>query len=496
MKTVYLLGVIAGITLTGCARSSDSARQKKPNIIFLMADDQCTYSMGCYGNKDVKTPQMDKLASEGIIFDNYYNTTAICMASRATVMTGKYEFRHGTNFEHGDMHQDTWANSYPNLLREVGYFTAFAGKFGFHVEGKGICGSDYDMYGGSDGQTSYETRKNKSMIRYADRFPHSTLSYGAFGQDVIREAVKQNRPFCLSISFKAPHRPVQPDPAFDHIYHGKDFTKPANFGREYSDHLSPQGKTGRQWNRFIDWGYDSEYEKVMAKYNQQVYAIDVAIGMIREELIRQGAEDNTVIIYTSDNGFICGSHGYASKVLPLEESSRAPLIIHDPRSRLAGKNKRCDALTGNIDIAPTILSLAGLPVNGNMDGVNLLPLVDGKKRDVRTSMAFMNTWGPITCTSLTVILRDWKYTYWWYKDATMEPFEEFFDTKNDPLELENLALDPEAGNTLEKMRTRYDKEVSEWKKKAVSYNDYERFGILFDRSVPWPDKVQWLNGSF
>ena len=100
---------------------------RRPNIIFLLADDQCTYSVGCYGNKDVQTPNMDRLGREGVIFDNHYNTTAICMASRANIMTGLYEYRTGCNFSHGNMKAETWAKSYPVLLREAGYLTAFAG---------------------------------------------------------------------------------------------------------------------------------------------------------------------------------------------------------------------------------------------------------------------------------------------------------------------------------------------------------------------------------
>ena len=200
-----------------------------PNIIFLFADDQCTYSLGCYGNKDVRTPNMDQLARDGVVFDNHYNTTAICMASRANVFTGMYEYKTGCNFSHGDMHADVWAKSYPVLLRDTGYLTAFAGKFGIVVTGKGLCEDDFDFWGGGPGQTNYATAKNKSMQKYAAKYPHSTLSYGAFGQDVIRKAVKQKKPFCLSISFKAPHKPATPDPRFNDVYAGKTFTKPENF---------------------------------------------------------------------------------------------------------------------------------------------------------------------------------------------------------------------------------------------------------------------------
>ena len=110
-----------------------TAQAKQPNIIYLMSDDQSSYSMGCYGNIDVQTPTLDRLSADGITFDNHYVSTAICMASRASVMTGMYEYKTGCNFQHGDLTQDKWLMSYPVLLREAGYLTAFAGKFGFDI---------------------------------------------------------------------------------------------------------------------------------------------------------------------------------------------------------------------------------------------------------------------------------------------------------------------------------------------------------------------------
>lgn len=466
--------------------------ETKPHIIFLMADDQNFNSVGCYGNSEVVTPHMDKLGKDGVIFDRHYNTTSICMASRANVMTGMYEYKTGTNFEHGHMKPDTWTKSYPVLLREAGYLTAFAGKFGFEIEDpdkKRIMPiNDFDIWGGAPGQTSYKTTVNKSMVKYAEEYPHSTLSYGAFGQDAIKEAVKQNKPLCLSISFKAPHRPVEPDPKFKHIYEGKKFTKPANYGREAGAHLSEQSKQGRQHERFESWGYDKNYDQVMAEYYQQIYAIDVAIGMIREELVTQKIADNTIIIYTSDNGFICGSHGYGSKVLPLEESSRAPLMIYDPRSPSAGKELRSSALTGNIDFAPTILELAGLPIPKNIDGVSLIPLLAKPASDVREQLSFINVFGPEATHSLTTLTKEWKYTYWWYGDDKMEPTEELFHLKKDPIEMTNLAKNPEASAMLETMRGKYDVQLAKWKDESVSYNRYVQYGTIFDRSVPLEKK--------
>ena len=479
------------LALTESLSAQDKNKQaKRPNIIFLLADDQCTYSVGCYGNKDVKTPQMDRLGNEGVIFDNHYDTSSICMASRANIMTGMYEYKTGCNFSHGDMKADVWNKSYPVLLKKSGYLTAFAGKFGFEVDGKGLCEDDFDIWGGSPGQTNYATAKNKSMAAYAKKYPHSTLSYGAFGQDVIKRAVKEDKPFCLSISYKAPHRPVSPDPKFDDVYASKKFTKPGNFGRKYATHLAEQSKKGRQYGRFTEWKYDKDYDNVMAKYNQLVYAIDVSIGMIRDELDAQSIADNTVIIYTSDNGYICGSHGYASKVLPMEESSRVPLMIYDPRSKTSQKKLRCQALTGNIDFAPTILELAGLPVPGNMDGKSLLPLIENPSKNIRENMAFINVWGPTPTHSLTALTKNFKYTYWWYGGEGMTPTEELFDTANDPLELKNLANDPAYIPDLERMRKAYDKELAAWKKQAVPYNNYRKYATLFDRKATWSLKEQ------
>ena len=487
MKTLNFLFTLIITALVATA-------EQKPNIVFLFADDQNTLSVGCYGNDEVKTPNMDQLGADGIIFDKHYNTTSICMASRANVMTGMYEYKTGTNFEHGDMTQEIWSKSYPVLLREAGYYTGFAGKFGFEIEGHKDDGSPFfDAWGGGKGQTQFETIKNKSMKKYAEKYPHSTLSYGAFGQDFIKDAVAKEKPFCLSISFKAPHRPDTPDPQFDHIYKDAKFTKPTNWGRENGEHMSEQSKQGRQYPRFSDWtthgqNYDTHYDEVMRRYFQQVYAIDVALGMIRKELEEQGVADNTVIIYTSDNGFICGSHGYASKVLPMEESSRVPLMIYDPRSVSAGKGKRCATVTGNIDFAPTMLELAGLPIPENMDGVSLIPVLENPETKARDHLALLNMFGPSPTQCLTMVTEDWKYTYWWYGDDAMKPVEELYHLEEDPGEMKNLASVESAAETLNKMRSLYDQQLVHWENESVRNNLYPQYVRVFNRAIPYTEK--------
>ena len=502
-STILQLAAVFLICQMGLCRSpAVLAADKRPNIIFLMADDQSTYSMGCYGTPKAKTPNLDQLALDGIIFDHHYDTTAICMASRASVMTGLYEYRTGCNFEHGPMMQSIWQNSYPMLLRNAGYTTAFAGKFGFEVKdspdakGKGeLPEADFDRWGGGPGQTSYETKKNRSMAKYAKEYPHSTLSYGAFGRDFVQDASKGDKPFCLSISFKAPHHPVTPDPKFADIYAGETFTKPANYGRENGEHFSMQSRQGRQYERFVSWNYADRYDEVMAKYYQQIYAIDVAVGMIREALSEAGAADNTVIIYTSDNGFMCGSHGYGSKVLPYEESSRVPLIVYDPRHSNSGKRFRCDALTGNVDFAPTILDMAGVEIPAGLDGQSLVPLYDDPTAAIHDSLPLINVWGPKEVRSLGVVTKDWKYIFWSYAEGELQPTEELYDLKNDRLELKNLAADASHAASLGKLQQLYDRHVAAWKVLAVPYNDYQRYATILDRTIPWVGKSGLINAK-
>lgn len=482
---IAIICVIAVVGSLTCGLRLSVAAER-PNIVFLLADDQCTYSMGCYGTPNVRTPHLDSLARDGMAFDSHYDTTAICMASRANIMTGMYEYKTGCNFEHGPLLREHWNRTYPMLLRKAGYITAFAGKFGFEVVDsvgakKQLPEKDFDRWGGGQGQTSYVTRRNKSMAKYADEYPHSTRAYGAFGSDFIRDAAKARQPFCLSISFKAPHRPVAPDPMFDKIYAGATFTKPTNYGRSLGDHFSRQSRQGRQYVRFNEWKYSTDYDGAMALYYQQIYAVDYAVGMIRKALKENDVANNTVVIYTSDNGFLCGSHGYGSKVLPYEEASRVPLMIYDPRHECSGQRLRSEALTGNVDFAPTILDLAGLEIPDNIDGRSLLPLLDDPKAEIHTSLPLINVWGPKPVHSLSVVTKDWKYIFWSYDEEDFEKTEELYDTTNDPLELKNLASVDAAEDDLKRMRRLYDAQVDRWKSSTVSYHGYSQYGTIFAR---------------
>ena len=478
MRATFFLIIFFNVTY--------SVADDRPNIIFLMTDDQNVRSLGCYGAPGVKTPNIDALATDGVAFDRHYDTTAICMACRATVMTGLLEYRHGVNFGtgtvgDGQMRKEDWEQSYPMLLHKAGYRTAFAGKFGFTIEDTSKSGrypeDDFDMWGGGPGQTSFITARNKSMVQYAKNYPHSTRSYGAFGSDFIKESAKKDQPFCLSISFKAPHRPVQPDPLFDDIYAGALFPKPENFGREHGMHFPEQSRRGRQYQRFEEWHYNDAYDEVMAKYYQLIYAVDVAIGMIREAVEDAGVEHKTLIIFTSDNGYLCGAHGYGSKVLPYEESSRVPLIIYDPRSEK--KAVRCNVATGNIDLAATILDAAlGRPNHGN--GTSLLKHYvnnNNPKRD--RIIPLINVWGPEQVFSLGFVKGEWKYIYWPYTGDGMKATAEMYNLKEDPLELHNRINDNATRDIRVQLEKDYANLIHEWIQQAIDRPHYKKAANLF-----------------
>lgn len=478
-----------------CLKAVSSGR---PNIILLLTDDQSYLTMGCYGNPEVKTPQLDLLASQGVIFDRAYDTTAICMASRSQVMTGMYEYKTGCNFSHGPLTEDKWQLSYPVLLRKAGYYTGFIGKFGFAVKETADGSSSYhsnedlpmdsfDEWFGWPGQGSYRTVENEFVAEYATEFPHVTRACGAVAQDFIKRAKEKGEPFCLSVSFKASHGPMSPDPYFDDVYEDKVWPEPPNYGEPGASHIPEQAKSGRQYLHINDFEPPA-YQRTMRKYNQLVYGIDYAVGMIREELERQGLADNTVILFLTDNGYSCGAHGMGGKVLPYEEPSRSPMIILDPRHSSAGKGIRVKRITANIDMAPTVLDLAGLPVPANMDGKSLVALLDDPDTQLHKSILLINAWGNAPAQSLAVVTDDYKYINWPFNHQ-MDAAEELYHLSNDRYEMSNQASNPEFQSVLNRLRDLYDGSIVKWKAECTEDGNYPLYGKIYDRHLPWDEKV-------
>jgi len=480
------------VLTVACIASSAARADDRPNVIFLFSDDQTVRAAGCYGNEEIHTPNLDKLASEGVRFTNHYNTTSICMASRCSVLSGLYEYRHGCNFGHGNLERRFVEKSYPVLLRRAGYFTGLAGKIGFVIEGEPFEAFEaiFDGWAGGPGQTAYETAKNKGIAQYADEYPHSTRAYGAWAEDFLKAAKLSGKPFCLSISFKAPHLPFTPDPADLKLYEGRTFTRPANYGVENGRHLSPQVHTSRAATGYREWIND--YDNTVARYYALITGVDVALGMIRAGLEREGFAGNTVIIFTSDNGYNSGSHGFGDKVIPYEEGSKSPLVIYDPRLPKQRAGGVCDAVTGNVDMAATIFALAGVPAPADIDGKSLLPLVADPAGRVREFLPLFNFWGIESAQSMAVVTPEWKYIYWYYAGDGMAPTEELFHLAEDRIEMHNLADDAKHAGQLNTMRRFYDEQLDHLANNVIQGHGHETYPTLFSRTIPWEEKAPLL----
>ena len=492
LMNLRLRSLIAfSLLLCASGISLGAAENARPNIVFLFSDDQTARAVGCYGNKDVITPHLDRLAKDGVRFANHYNTTSICMASRSCVMTGLYEYRHGCNFSHGDLEKRFMDQSYPVLLRQAGYFTGFAGKIGFVLQpGKfEALAPLFDQWAGGPGQTFYETEKNEGIAKYAKQYPQCSRAYGAWGLDFLKAAKASGKPFCMSISFKAPHLPRTPDRADLKLYEGKTFTRPPNWGVEKGTHLSPQVHTSRAATHYREWV--TEYDEAARYYYALITGVDAAVGMIREGLEREGLAGNTVIIFTSDNGYNSGSHGFGDKVIPYEEGSKSPLIIFDPRLPKKNAGTVSEAITANVDMPATICALAGVKAPDGIDGRNLLPLLTNPSGKVRDHLPLFNFWGVASAQSMAIVTPEWKYIYWYYGQG-MKPTEELFHLGQDRYEMSNVATQPRYAQDLTAMRKAYDKEFAAIKATVVKGHGYEAYPVLFDRTVAWAEKVPLL----
>lgn len=412
---------------------ADSVR---PNLIVLLTDDQRADDLGCFGNPIIKTPHLDSLAERGVRFTRFFVTSSICMASRASYFTGRIERSHACNFYYRHLAAKDWAQSYPLLLRQAGYRTGFIGKFGVMVEGlpHGLPRADFDSFDGFAGQGDYFPRGKDG--------PHLDHLMGDQALQFLRGAAEDDRPFCLSISFKAPHDPLTPDPAFADLYESTPPHLPAPLPFREVDGLPPVfGESA--WYARLSWQKHCSTEARLHEFIRQRYrliaGVDAAVGRILGELKTLGLADNTVVLFSSDNGYFYGEHGLNTKFYLHEASIRVPLIVMDPRQpQSAGAT--VDALTANIDLAPTLLDMAGLPAPGVMQGRSLLPLLRGETPDAwREALLCENLAKERRPMCDAIRTRDWKYIAYF---ETQPLQEELYHLAEDPHELRNLARDP------------------------------------------------------
>ena len=446
--------------ISACVRD-DQAVSGLPNIIVVVTDDQRWDMLGAAGNSIIQTPNMDRLAREGVLFENHFVTTSLCAPSRTSIFTGLYASCHGVHGFSTEMSESLHARSYPVRLRQSGYRTGFVGKYGI---GRTLPTDRFDYFEGFSGQGQY-------IQEATDGERHLT---GMIGDQALKflETCTWEQPFCLSLSFKAPHVQdrVPPffihDPAYKDLYTDIEIPPFKKLDAGYFEELPEFLKDGyegriRQQRRFPT---PETWQEAMKRYYRLITGVDVQIGRILHRLDQAGLADNTVILFTSDNGFFLGERGWAGKYFIHEESIRAPLIVWDPRKPARAGSRRSE-MTLNIDIAPTILALAGAEGSGSTNGRSLVPLLDGESPSWRQDWFYEFLWQrqgiPIPRTE-GVRTERWKYNL--YLDG-MPGYEELYDLASDPEEESNLATVPSFAARLQELRDRHQawrSALSEW----------------------------------
>lgn len=479
MKAAVLtLVFLASPTMLQAAESSKPAA--RPNIVFIMADDHGRQAASCYGSKLVRTPNIDRLAREGIRFDQAMACNSICSPSRANLITGKYN--HVCGVRKLDAHFDGSQPTFPKLLQQAGYQTAIVGKWHLFTEPTG-----FDFYSVLPGHGRY----------FDSPFKETDQPWGANGNrgGVIREGYvtdvitditlgwlgrrTADKPFCLMIHHKAPHSPHDPASRHKDLFKDVVFPEPPNLLDDYAGR-APEGVADQLiWSRLLqqcepqyqsikgrfngDRAHDTRlmYQEYVRNYLRLVVALDENVGRVLDYLDRAGLAENTAVIYTSDNGYFLGEHGFYNKMWMYEESLHLPLIIRLPQGwGTSQAGAVSDALVGMLDIAPTVLDLAGVRVPADIQGTSMRPLLFGEAAGWRQTFYYHyygtvappreDNWiasheilGVRSKTSKLVFYPTWKGGLFW----------EFFDLANDPLEMHNLHADPlQAKNVAEMKR--------------------------------------------
>ena len=460
------LAVGAIASTSACNRTN----AKRPNILFVMTDDHAVGRMSCEGSRILQTPNLDRLASEGTRFSNAFVTNSLCAPSRATVLTGCYSHRNGIkgNSEAKDSIEtmNPAIRTYPEFLREAGYRTGIVGKWHLNQDPVGFEYScilpGQGLYFDPDFIENGERRKMKGYA--TDITTDLALQFLANTQE--------SQPFLLVYQHKAPHRPFLPAPRHARMFDGVDIPYPDTFDDDYSTRKIAREAEDMQFEISLAGDYKDLpkqlsraerkrwiYQRFMKDYLAALYGVDENLGRVLKYLDDHNLAEDTLVIYTSDNGFFLGEHGWYDKRFMYEPSLRVPLLVRYPRLGVSGTTE--NRMAANIDLAPTILDFAGVSIPEYMQGRTLRPLIEGRPGiDWRKSVYYTyyeNSWAALQGKGKEA-LTDPSFQYLTPHRVTphrgvrteryklieyyTDNYWEMFDLEKDPNELRNLYSDP------------------------------------------------------
>ena len=446
-----------GFVFGGRALSSVAAPiNKKPNILFFLTDDQRNDMLGCAGHPILQTPVIDSLAERGVRFENMFVTTSICAASRASIFTGVTERTHNHTFGKPPVPKSIAKLSYPMLLRDAGYRTGFVGKYGVRM--RVDTDEMFDEYVPIGRNPYFHEMPDGSKRHETDLCADHAIEF--------LKTQPSDQPFCLSVSFNAPHaedsdrRPgighFPWPPSVDGMYDDITMPPPRLSDPAIFDNHPEFLKQSLNRQRY-HWRWDTpeKYQINMRAYFRMISGIDHAIGRVIETLRDKGLADNTVIIFSSDNGFYLGDRGFAGKWSHYEQSLRVPLVVYDPRLPEEKRNRVVSAKTLNVDIPAAMLDMAGVPVPDLYQGESFMPLVNGLVSDNGREDFFCEHLMNVPVIPKWEGVRTKRYVYARYFEQ--DPVYEFLHDLNvDPDQLKTFVDDPDYKDILVRLRKRTD----------------------------------------
>lgn len=348
----------------------------RPNIILIVVDDQRYDASSAFGYGGIfsflKTPNMDRLAREGVHFRNAFVTFSLCTPSRASILTGQYVHTHGVNALGMEFPRPTW--TFPEALKEAGYDTGFVGKWHIGPQSE-VPRPAYNYWAAFRGQGTYfDPLLNVNGVRTPTK---GYVTEVLTGRALDFLARKRNRPFFLHFAHKAPHDPVTPPARLELHFADVRVPYPESYFEKHDD--KPSWYLNFHDHDAFHYMFHphEKFEKYVKDYARTLVAVDESLGRVLEALDRSGEAENTAIVYMSDNGHFMAEHQFFSKMIMYEESIRIPLLVRYPHAGRRGARR--DEFALNVDIAPTILDLAGIPAPRELEGRSLLPIIEGKK---------------------------------------------------------------------------------------------------------------------
>ncbi|MGK0307064.1 MAG: arylsulfatase A-like enzyme [Urechidicola sp.] len=493
--------------------STESEKIHKPNIIYIMADDLTTQAISAYGGiyKDIApTPNIDRIASEGMLFQDVLCTNAICGPSRAAILTGNYSNLNGyyKNESGGKFDKTQW--TFPQEFQKNGYQTSLFGKWHLGTEPQGF---DVFKYHNSAGQQGHYWNPKYNINGTDEKVEgYSTNLSTNFAMNWLESERKQDDPFLMILQYKAPHRPWQPDTKYEKLWDDVEFPYPSTFNDDYKGRELTAGDTEMTMEYFsrrdmkfeeptnlkgkekIKWAFYGvkpgevvqpegmteeegrrwRYQTYIKDYLACVKSVDDNIGRVLKYLDDNGLTDNTIIVLTSDQGFYLGDHGFFDKRFIYEESIRMPFMVKYPKVVKAGSVNE-DIIT-NVDFAPTLLDLANIDTNQKMQGQSFKSVLKGNTpADWQKGMYYhyyeFPYWHHV---QPHYGIRTQKYTlaHFYYNIDIWE----LYDLEKDPKQINNIIADPQYANTISNLKI----QLKELMKKSENNKSLADFRMITD----------------